>query len=109
MSEASGPLKEYGVILGSLNPTHPMDGEVDLDGASLNEARMWVGVYRETVALESKVLKTIEDFLPNLSPHARSEAERTNVPLIAGQLQRFKERLALWERRLEELKKLEGG
>jgi hypothetical protein len=55
--------------------------------------------------MEDGVLQSILGRLPSLGPHARDEAEATNVPLIRGQLERFRVRLQLWEHRQAELAK----
>ena len=89
----------FETILRSVDPDIPMDGEEPVETATLEVARLWSGVYRESVDLEERVLGTILGRLASLSPEARAEAEATNVPLISGQLERFRQRLQLWEAR----------
>ncbi|MBV8301941.1 MAG: hypothetical protein JOY68_08460 [Candidatus Dormibacteraeota bacterium] len=93
----------FETLLRSVDPNVPLNGEKSVEHASLDEARLWTGVYREVVDLEERVLATIVQRLPSLSPGARTEAESTNVPLISGQLERFRHRLQLWEARARQL------
>ena len=93
----------FETLLRSVDRDVPLDGEKVVADSSLEEARLWRGVYREVVDLEERVLNTITERLPSLSPGARTEAETTNVPLIQGQLNRFRHRLELWDARLKQL------
>lgn len=95
--------QSFEVILRSVDPDVPMDGELPLGDSSLEVARLWRRIYREVVELEERVLNTILERLPRMSAEARQEAETTNVPLISGQLDRFRHRLGLWEARAAQL------
>lgn len=95
--------ESFETLLRSVDPNVPLDGEKALENASVSEARLWVGVYKDVVDLEERILNTITERLPSLSPGARTEAETTNVPLIQGQLDRFRHRLELWDARLRQL------
>ena len=97
--------ESFEAILRSVDPDVPLDAEDSIENASLEEARVWRGVYQEAVSLEERVLNTILERLPSMSAEARQEAETTNVPLIRGQLDRFRHRLLLWEARLNRLER----
>lgn len=80
-----------------------MDGESDPKTASMEEALYWRQIYREILSMEEKVLKRIEDLMVKQSPQARHEVELTNVPVVAAQAERFRERLGFWTARVREL------
>jgi len=81
----------------------PMDGEADPASAPLEQARYWSEVYREILGMEEKVMERIQDLMAAQSPAARREVELTNVPVVAAQIGRFRERLGFWTVRLNEL------
>ena len=80
-----------------------MDGEGDPASASLEQARYWMRIYEEILAMEEKVMERIQDLMSTQSPGARHEVELTNVPVVAAQAQRFRERLGFWTARVQEL------
>ena len=80
-----------------------MDGESDPSSASLEKALYWRGIYREILAMEEKVMERIQDLMLKQSPEARREVELTNVPVVAAQASRFRQRLGFWTARVEEL------
>ncbi|HXN92176.1 MAG TPA: hypothetical protein VN906_11915 [Candidatus Sulfotelmatobacter sp.] len=80
-----------------------MDGEADPKSASMEQALYWRQIYREILAMEEKVLKRIEDLMARQSPQARREVELTNVPVVAAQAERFRQRLGFWTARVREL------
>jgi len=80
-----------------------MDGEADPKSASMEQALYWRQIYREILAMEEKVLKRIEQLMAKQSPHARREVELTNVPVVAAQAERFRQRLGFWTARVREL------
>ena len=80
-----------------------MDGEADPKSASMEEAIYWSGIYREILAMEEKVMERIQDLMSRQSPEARREVELTNVPVVAAQAERFRQRLAFWTARVQEL------
>jgi hypothetical protein len=53
--------------------------------------------------MEEKVLKRIQDLMVKQSPRARREVELTNVPVVAAQAERFRQRLGFWTARVREL------
>ncbi len=80
-----------------------MDGEADLQSASVEQALYWRQIYREILAMEEKVMERIHDLMSKQSPQARSEVELTNVPVVAAQAERFRQRLRFWTARVHEL------
>jgi len=80
-----------------------MDGESDPKTASMEQALYWRQIYREILAMEEKVLQRIQDLMAKQSPQARHEVELTNVPVVAAQAERFRQRLGFWTTRVREL------
>lgn len=83
--------------------THGMDGEGDPGSATMEQALYWRQIYREILAMEEKVMDRIQDLMAKESPRARREVELTNVPVVAAQAERFRQRLGLWTARVHEL------
>jgi hypothetical protein len=81
-----------------------MDGEIDPKTASLEQALYWRQIYREILRMEEKVMARIQDLMSKQSPEARREVELTNVPVVAAQAERFRQRLGFWTARVQELK-----
>lgn len=82
-----------------------MDGEADPQTASMEQALYWRQIYREILAMEEKVMERIQDLMAQQSPEARIEVELTNVPVVAAQAERFRQRLSFWTARVGELEK----
>lgn len=80
----------------------PLDGE-NPDTDSLNEARRWVSVYSHLVKLEQELLDLMAGMIPKMPDEAQKEAEATNLPVLAAQIERFQHRLEFWSRRRTEL------
>jgi hypothetical protein len=80
-----------------------MDGEGDPRSASIEQALYWRQIYREILAMEEKVMERIQDLMAKQSPRARREVELTNVPVVAAQAERFRQRLGFWTARVVEL------
>lgn len=80
-----------------------MDGEGDPKTASLEQAMYWRQIYVDILAMEEKVMERIQDLMNQQSPQARQEVERTNVPVVAAQAARFRDRLGFWRARIDEL------
>jgi len=80
-----------------------MDGEGDPKSASMEQALYWRQVYREILAMEEKVMERIQDLMAKQSPQVRREVELTNVPVVAAQAERFRQRLGFWTARVSEL------
>ncbi|HVC77250.1 MAG TPA: hypothetical protein VND96_12130 [Candidatus Micrarchaeaceae archaeon] len=83
--------------------TQSMDGEDDPGGASMAQALYWSQIYREILALEERVMERIQDLMAEQSPRVRREVELTNVPVVAAQAERFRQRLGFWMARIREL------
>jgi len=80
-----------------------MDGEGDPTSASMEQALYWRQIYREILAMEEKVMERIQDLMAKQSPQVRREVELTNVPVVAAQADRFRQRLGFWAARVHEL------
>jgi hypothetical protein len=80
-----------------------MDGEGDPKSASMEQALYWRQIYREILAMEEKVMERIQDLMAKQSPQVRREVELTNVPVVAAQAERFRQRLGFWTARVREL------
>jgi hypothetical protein len=85
------------------DPSQSMDGEADLKSATMEQALYWSQIYREILAMEEKVMERIQDLMTKQSPQARREVELTNVPVVAAQAERFRQRLGFWTARVHEL------
>lgn len=70
---------------------------------SIEGARHWVAVYGHLVALEQELLDVLARLIPQMPPDARKEAEETNLPVLASQVERFRHRLDFWSKRRKEL------
>jgi hypothetical protein len=53
--------------------------------------------------MEEKVMERIQELMAKQSPQARHEVELTNVPVVAAQAERFRQRLGFWTARVREL------
>jgi len=84
----------------------PIRGE-DPESESLAEARRWVGVYRHLVKLEQELFDMLARMIPTMPREAQREAEATNLPVLASQVERFRHRLDYWIQRQRELERKE--
>ena len=82
----------------------PIDGE-DPRSESLQDARHWVTVYSHLVQLEQSLFDMLARMIPRMPADAQREAEETNLPVLASQVERFKHRLRYWSKRRRELEK----
>ena len=80
----------------------PLSGE-NPETESLAEARRWVGVYQHLVQLEQEMFDVLARMIPGMPTDAQKEAERTNLPVIASQVERFRHRLDYWQKRRDGL------
>jgi hypothetical protein len=80
----------------------PISGE-DPHSESLAEARRWVKVYRHLVKLEQDLFDLLAKMIPSMPEEAQREAELTNLPVLALQVERFRHRLDYWVKREREL------
>ena len=85
------------------DPRQPMDGEADPHTASLEQAQYWSRIYGEILGMEEQVMARIRELMSKQSPQARREVELSNVPVVAAQAERFRQRLEFWRARLREL------
>jgi hypothetical protein len=63
---------------------------------SLEEARRWVTVYSHLVHLEQNLLDVLAGTIARMPDEAQREAEETNLPVLAAQVERFRHRLEFW-------------
>jgi hypothetical protein len=80
----------------------PIKGE-DPESESLDEARRWVSVYSHLVNLEQELFDVLARMIPKMPSEAQREAEQTNLPVLASQVERFRHRLDYWVKRKSEL------
>ncbi len=85
------------------DPDALMDGEADLSTASMEQALFWSKVYGEILSMESKVMARVHELMAAESPTVRREVQLTNVPVIASQVERFRQRHEFWNLRVKEL------
>jgi len=85
------------------DPNQAMDGEADPRSASMDQALYWSQIYREILAMEEKVMERIQQLMARQSPQVRREVELSNVPVVAAQAERFRQRLGFWTARVHEL------
>jgi hypothetical protein len=78
------------------------EGE-DPSTSSRQEAERWIAIYTQLSQLEGDLIKTARERLPRMSPEARRETERTNLPMLEQDSERFNSRLAFWRERLAKL------
>jgi N-acetylglutamate synthase-like GNAT family acetyltransferase len=69
----------------------------------MDQAIYWSQIYREILAMEEKVMERIQQLMARQSPQARREVELSNVPVVAAQADRFRQRLGFWTARVQEL------
>ena len=80
----------------------PISGE-NPESESLAEALRWTADYRHLVKLEQELFDLLAKVIPTMPREAQHEAEETNLPVLASQVERFRHRLDYWVRRQEEL------
>lgn len=99
---ASGKEEAAGAAWQGADLERPLTGE-DPESDSLAEALRWIGVYHQLVHLEQQLLDTLAQTIPGMPEAARKEAEETNLPVLASQVERFRHRLAYWQRKRDQL------
>ena len=85
-----------------------MDGEGLPKDGNIKQALYWKQIYTEILAMEEKVLVRIRELMLTQSEQARREVERTNIPVVVAQAERFRQRLGYWEARVIELDGADG-
>lgn len=81
----------------------PIEGE-NPESGSLKEAERWLSVYHHLVKLETELFDQLARMIPTMPTEAQREAEKTNLPVLASQVERFRHRLDFWQKRRDELK-----
>ena len=82
----------------------PIAGE-DPGSDSLKEAQHWIAVYHHLLSLEQELFDVLARVIPGMPADAQKEAEETNVPVLASQMERFTHRLRYWQKRRRELER----
>ena len=85
------------------DPLARMDGEPEPGVAALDEAGFWLETYTEIVAMQEQVMARVHELMETQSEAVRREAELSNVPVLAAQLDRFRQRRGFWESRIGQL------
>jgi hypothetical protein len=62
-----------------------------------------VAVYGHLVNLEQELFDVLARMIPRMPADAIREAEETNLPVLASQVERFRHRLDFWSKRRREL------
>jgi hypothetical protein len=99
---ASGREEAGGAVWDGADLDRPISGE-DPESESLADARRWIAVYGHLVKLEQELFDLFAGMIPSMPREAQLEAERTNLPLLASQVERFRHRLEFWVKRQDEL------
>jgi hypothetical protein len=89
------------------DPDQLMDGEADLGTASIEQALFWTKVYSEILAMETKVMARVQELMAAESDTVRREVQLTNVPVIASQVERFRQRHEYWDLKVKSLQLLD--
>src|SRR5712692_9056340 len=90
----------------SAKPDRLLEGE-DPDTAFASDVRHWIAVYREMIGFNEELLGRLEDQLKRLPKAARDGSVDNDVSLIAGHLDRYRQRLGFWYERQWRLEGLE--
>jgi len=89
------------------DPGQGMTDEAEVSSSSLEQAHFWTRTYAEILAMERGVMDRIRALMATESSTVRREVEMSNVPVIAAQIERFRQRHSFWADRVRELE--EGG
>ncbi|MHB8507120.1 MAG: hypothetical protein ACYDGR_00530 [Candidatus Dormibacteria bacterium] len=87
------------------DPNQGMVDEADLGSSSLQEAHFWRRTYLEILHMEEGVMARIRELMSAESDVVRQEVELSNVPVIAAQIDRFRQRSQFWTHRIMELER----
>jgi len=80
-----------------------MNGAADLETTSVEQALFWRRVYGEILAMDEKVMERVRELMAAESDEVRREVELRDVPVIAAQVARFRQRHDFWALRVAEL------
>jgi hypothetical protein len=80
-----------------------MEEEGTPQEAGLELAMYWRQIYHEILCFEESVLARMQESMIGHSKEARREIERTNVPVVVAQVEKFRQRHGYWSDRVREL------
>jgi hypothetical protein len=81
---------------------HPLPAE-DIASPYLDDAQMWLGVYRELLKFKDTQIRDTSHALKTLSAPGREEVGQTDAVILEAEAERFRRRISLWEHRFQEL------
>ncbi|HEY8740636.1 MAG TPA: hypothetical protein VIN56_08605 [Candidatus Dormibacteraeota bacterium] len=90
------------------DPQQAMVGETEIGSASLEQAHFWRRTYSEILKMEESVMDRIRELMATESVEVRQEVELSNVPVIAAQIERFRQRRKFWAVRVAEIEDSAG-
>jgi DNA-binding response OmpR family regulator len=67
------------------------------------DARRWLAVYSELFAYKEGVIARTHRAVEQLAPEAAAEIERTDLPILFEERDRFRRRLHYWQQRVRQL------
>ncbi len=81
-----------------------LEGE-DPTSTNLDDIDHWISAYRELIAFKENLLNQGKSEIAEMSnPDSRQEASEVDITILGAELDRFRRRLAYWERRQGESK-----
>jgi hypothetical protein len=101
MNEFHSPEHER-LARAAVDDSRLLDGE-DPESNLLEDARHWLVVYKELAGFKQSILDQIHEKLPDLSGVTAAELSSVDIVIIRQQLERYKRRIAFWERRTSEV------
>ena len=98
---------DAGIVGGykAVNPDWGLDGR-HRDTSSLDVARYWSDAYRQLLEFDTAALNYMREQIEDLPIEVRREVEVTNIPIMDGQIERVRARLAFWESKERELSQM---
>lgn len=86
-----------------------LEGE-DPTSTLTDDAEHWISVYRELISYKESLLDTSAERMDEFR-HVESMGEVSEVDgvILASELERFRRRLAFWQKRLDELRRSESA
>jgi hypothetical protein len=82
---------------------HPLPGE-DVETPYLEDAQMWLGVYRELLGFKRTLIDDMDAALATMPEPACQEVASTDAVILHAEADRFRQRLDFWQRRCDELR-----
>lgn len=86
----------------AVEPGRLLEGE-DEHTEYVDDAVHWTEVYAELLDFKQSLLDLAERRVAELDDAAESEVRDTDLKVLAAEADRFRRRLAFWQRRVEEL------